>query len=155
MFGGTWEIYGEGKTLIGVDKNNTNFDVVNKIGGSKTNTLAITNLPNHSHSIPSLSGTAKAGTTPSTGGDHSHNFMHVSTPITISFKAGSINSINFIAWEWVQSTAVYGTYFKTTTTGAHTHSVTTNKSATDKIGSDESFTNLQPYIVVRMYKRIS
>lgn len=35
LFGGTWERITKGRTLIGVDENDTDFDVVQKVGGSK------------------------------------------------------------------------------------------------------------------------
>ena len=36
--GGEWESFGEGKTLVGVDSNDSDFSTVEKTGGSKTNT---------------------------------------------------------------------------------------------------------------------
>ena len=34
-FGGTWETYGSGRTLVGVDTSDTDFNVSSKIGGNK------------------------------------------------------------------------------------------------------------------------
>ena len=34
-FKGTWELIAKGKTLVGVDPNDSDFNVVNKTGGSK------------------------------------------------------------------------------------------------------------------------
>ena len=59
---GTWESYGKGKTLIGVDSSDNDYKNVNKTGGSKTVKLNTSNLPSHSHVIPSLSGTTVATT---------------------------------------------------------------------------------------------
>ena len=36
LFGGTWESYGSGRTLVGVDTTQTEFNTVNKTGGEKT-----------------------------------------------------------------------------------------------------------------------
>ena len=63
-FGGTWVRYAEDTTLVGY-KNDTNE--VNETGGSKTATLDITNIPEHIHTIPELSGTT------SSAGNHYHN----------------------------------------------------------------------------------
>ena len=49
FFGGTWERFGKGKTLIGVDENDTNFNTVEKTGGEKTHTLTVNEMPSHSH----------------------------------------------------------------------------------------------------------
>ena len=89
IIGGAWEGYSKGKLLVGVDENDINFNNVNKTGGSKTTTLTTINLPPHTHfisemmgttnesgihnhGIPALTGTAKQGTTASTGGNHTH-----------------------------------------------------------------------------------
>lgn len=37
--GGTWERFGNGKTLVAVDENDTDFSVPNKIGGTKAHTI--------------------------------------------------------------------------------------------------------------------
>ena len=66
VLGGTWEVYGSGKTLVGVNASDANFNTVNKTGGSSTTTLSTTNLPSHTHSIPALSGTAASA------GAHTH-----------------------------------------------------------------------------------
>ena len=38
---GTWVSYGSGKTLVGVDTNDTSFSTVEKTGGSKSNSNSI------------------------------------------------------------------------------------------------------------------
>ena len=47
--GGTWIKFGSGKCLVGVDTSQTEFNVVEKIGGEKTHTLTIEEMPSHSH----------------------------------------------------------------------------------------------------------
>ena len=42
---GTWERIAEGKTLIGVDTEDTDFSIVGKTGGSKTKTLGLEHMP--------------------------------------------------------------------------------------------------------------
>ena len=173
--GGTWEEYGKGKTLVGVDLNDTNFNTVNKLGGSKTNTLAVTNLPLHTHSIPILSGTAAQA------GAHTHNDTAKSSNITGSFGALTPGehtrwaSGAFSATTLSQSSsqavltgtystgAIYGYKFSATPTitmtnasaGAHTHSVSTTASNTGPQGSSATFSNISPYITVYIWKRIS
>jgi len=48
---GTWASFGAGRMLVGFDASQTEFDTVEETGGSKTTTLAITNLPGHTHGI--------------------------------------------------------------------------------------------------------
>ena len=43
--GTTWELTAKGKTLVGVDENDTDFNVAGKTGGSKTKTLGLEHMP--------------------------------------------------------------------------------------------------------------
>lgn len=48
---GTWTAFGAGRTLIGIDTNQTEFDTVEETGGAKTVTLTEAQMPSHSHSV--------------------------------------------------------------------------------------------------------
>lgn len=50
-FGGTWVQIAKGRTLVGVDTNDADFNTVQKTGGSKTVTLNINQIPPHNHCI--------------------------------------------------------------------------------------------------------
>jgi len=45
FFGGTWERIAKGKTLVGVDENDTDFNASSKTGGEKTHQLTKQELP--------------------------------------------------------------------------------------------------------------
>lgn len=47
-FGGTWERI-KGKVIVGVDKEDGDFDTVCKTGGEKNHTLTIAEMPSHGH----------------------------------------------------------------------------------------------------------
>ena len=49
FLGGTWEAFGKGQTLVGVDTSQTEFDTVGKTGGEKTHTLTVDEMPSHTH----------------------------------------------------------------------------------------------------------
>ena len=49
LFGGTWVSFASGRTLIGVDTAQTEFNTVQKTGGEKTHTLTATEIPSHTH----------------------------------------------------------------------------------------------------------
>ena len=51
FLGGTWEPFGEGRTLIGVSSSDTDFNAPNKTGGEKTHTLTIQEMPSHKHEM--------------------------------------------------------------------------------------------------------
>ena len=49
IFGGIWERFANGRTLVGVDENDPDFNIVGKSGGSKNVALNIKQIPTHSH----------------------------------------------------------------------------------------------------------
>lgn len=154
--GGTWETYGSGKTLFGVNTADSNFNVSEKTGGVSSVSLNTNNLSNHSHSIPQLSGTANAGTTAATGGNHTHNFLYNNNKfVGFPYSKTGGSYINFFGGDKAVS-GITNDAIRTTvaTAGAHTHTVTTNANTTESSGSSTSFTNLSPYITVYMYKRV-
>ena len=179
--GGTWERYANGRSLVGVDENDTDFSRAGiNDRGNKTTTLSISNLPSHNHSVPELSGVAKQGSTAATGGNHTHSIPALSGTtseagshthgLTYADDSGTINHWG-IVWKVSTTSKAGNTYgvstagahkhtFTTTTSttgsgGAHTHAVTTNANTTGSVGSGSAFTNLSPYITVYMYKRIA
>ena len=48
--GTKWVSFGAGRTLVGVDTTDTDFNSSGKIGGEKNHTLTLTEMPIHSHS---------------------------------------------------------------------------------------------------------
>lgn len=49
LFGGTWQQIAQGRTLVGVDTSQTEFNTVKKTGGEKKHTLTIDEMPSHKH----------------------------------------------------------------------------------------------------------
>jgi len=93
--GTTWTAFGTGRTLVGVNVNNTSFSTVEKTGGSSSVTLTTAQLPSHTHGIPALSGTAASA------GAHTHT-LTASGTVSSTFTGSSATS---------------------SSAGAHTHSV--------------------------------
>lgn len=46
---GTWSAFATGRTLVGIDAGQAEFDVVEETGGAKTHTLQTSEIPAHSH----------------------------------------------------------------------------------------------------------
>lgn len=61
LFGGAWEPWGTGKVPVGVDLNDTDFNTVEKIGGEKTHTLSLQEMPTHKHSFAFADDNGTAG----------------------------------------------------------------------------------------------
>ena len=49
FIGGTWERFGNGRVLVGVDENDSDFNMPNKTDGEKKHALTIAEMPSHSH----------------------------------------------------------------------------------------------------------
>ena len=58
IFGGTWVAFGSGKTLVGVDSGDSDFNVSEKTGGEKAHTLTVDEMPSHKHEVIPAYGSA-------------------------------------------------------------------------------------------------
>ena len=126
-FGGSWELWGSGKCLVGIDTTQAEFNSVEKTGGSKEVTLTTSQIPSHSHG---LSGT----------GAHTHTFTGFLQ--TYGIKDGTYKAVSHIRYE-SDGAAVPPSM---NSSGGHSHSISNT-------GGSAAHTNLQPYITCYMWKR--
>ena len=177
-YGGTWAAFGTDRTLRGTT------GTASSTGGASTRSLAVANLPAHTHTVPALS-----GSTNSYGSGYSPGGISYTTRITKAPTAETINanysgystssSFNSSYFYYIKTQAgtsselietgiasniftitathehTFTDYFINTISGvnAHTHSYNLNASTTTATGSGSSFSILDPYITVYMYKR--
>lgn len=90
---GTWEAYAEGRSIVGVDEGDGDFEDAGMTGGAKTVTLTEQQIPAHTHvtriravgliGTVGVSGATQAsnasasdGATAATGGGEAHGNMH-------------------------------------------------------------------------------
>jgi hypothetical protein len=139
---GTWAVFGAGKVIVGLDSGDALFDTLEETGGSKDATLV-----SHTHGLSSGS-TSSAGT-------HQHYFSNKVT----SGSEGSLSSSTYAASRGQYGSdlgydfAGVGTEANvglTSNAGSHTHTLSGN---TDSTGSSATNANVQPFIVVKMWKR--
>lgn len=141
---GTWVAFGEGKVLVGQNTSDTLFDTLEETGGSKDSTVV-----SHTHGVSTISGTANSA------GAHTHTITDPGHR-----HSSSIGSISDSGNGDPQRLIYGGTTYTTTNTtgisinssGAHTHTVSLTGN-TDSTGSSGTDANLQPYVVVKMWKR--
>ena len=163
LFGiGTWERYGNGKALVGVDESDSNFNSVEKSGGSSNITLTTDQIPSHTHTFK-----GKSVRTGNQSASHNHGFS--------TGQAEAISGLNYYsaAGGGVWYTSVVGGSGGTSgpisgnqipggnhrhsgTTGnqsaSHTHTVTAS-GTNSSTGGGKSHSNLQPYITCYIWKR--
>ena len=122
---GTWTAFGAGKVLVGLDSADTMFDALEETGGSKDATVV-----SHTHTATSTI----------TDPGHSH-----------TIKDGEVNTRTNPYFNWTGTGGA-----SVGVTGASTNSSTTGITAATTVasaGSSGTNANVQPYIVVNMWKR--
>lgn len=136
--GGVWQAFGAGRVPVGVDVGQTEFDTVEKTGGAKTHTLAISEMPAHDHGAGSYS--------TSTDGSHTHgpgDYSISSRASTGSAGGAAQGNTTTAGTPPVSGTSGSG--------GSHSHGV---NGTSGSRGGDGAHNNLQPYIAVYMWKRL-
>ena len=176
--GTTWQAFATGKTIVGIDTSDTDFNSVNKVGGSKEVVLTIPNLPTHNHTVGDNSHSHTANGV----GDHSHTLndhSHYIAPHQHATSWGERDKTGY--WgnfgasnsylgsgdtdgdnnmfltspvdQWTNGAGAVGM----SGSGAHSHTInaTTHSHTLSNTGSNTAHSNLQPYIVTYIWKRIS
>ena len=129
---GTWSAFGAGRVLVGLDAGQTEFDVVEETGGAKTHTLTSAEMPAHTHTQDSHNHTQDAHT-------------HVLTQLRDATTGGATTNIALTA----DTSSTLGTKVTGSTTAVNQAATAVNQST----GGGGAHNNLQPYIVVYMFKR--
>lgn len=129
IFGGTWELFSPGRTLVCVDTSQSEFNSVSKKGGHKS-------LQSHTHSFSSTSNSS---------GSHTHAMYGAYDGY--SYTAHTANAAP--NQEWCSFTKSYSDSTQLKSGGAHTHSV----SGTTGTTGGGNAQNLQPYITCYIWKR--
>lgn len=126
FLGGTWEVWGSGKTPVGVNASDTEFDTVEKSGGSKTMTISSSNLPTHTHTYDKSGANtgqnngntgAASGNTGAASGNtgsttltlsqipsHEHDINGFNVGVTISYSGSGEKVLNVENWSYRNNT---------------------------------------------------
>jgi hypothetical protein len=122
-FGGTWVLMPAGYTLVNLDESDITLNAVGKLRGSKTVQLQAQHIPRHRFT----GNTAE-------NGEHSH-------AIKSRERSGSADTVG-------DGGTVQTHTAQTESAGLHSHAYTT-----DYYGDDVAHENMQPSVVVRIWRR--
>ncbi len=126
---GTWVAFGAGKVPVGLNAADSDFDTVEETGGSKDSII-----PTHNHAAGTLVNASAGAHQHTTGTGRSAS----TAGSTVSYFSGLQGGAS-------------GTALSTTDSqGAHVHTISGD---TANAGESATGKNLQPYIVVYMWKR--
>lgn len=166
----------KGRVIVGLDSGQTEFDTRGETGGEKTVTLALANMPTHSHTVNSHShggvtgwknishwhdlgghvhGTSSAGLhRHPLGGDYGSRFAishGAAANALLPFQAGGERA-TFSAMDEVGGHDHGNTGGPTTNSGwtdpAHDHGIAAEAPGTNSQGGGTAHNNLQPYLVL-------
>ncbi|ACZ29558.1 Tail Collar domain protein [Xylanimonas cellulosilytica DSM 15894] len=154
----------KGRTPVGLDTAQAEFNAVGKTGGAKTHTLSTAEMPSHTHTSAAHTHSINhdhAAVTSSSAGSHTHGSSTSGITDRAYFARGSApassatvgtNGVTPGPWDYVVSSTL-------ASAGAHTHTVdlpsfsgtsgSTTPGATGSTGSGSAHNNLPPYLVRR------
>ena len=157
FFGGSWVPFATGKTIVGVDTGQGEFNAVEKSGGHKELQSHAHGMNNHVHSLNNHTHTVPNHVHTMQGAGNHYHYLGINKDAVQ--KGTSYNKPN--------NFESGSTSYKSNTTGNHAH--TMNSSGTCTTGGNSGNTggnsgnttsagggnagNLQPYITVYMWKR--
>ena len=137
LTGTTWESFGAGKTLVGVDTSDTDFDSAAKTGGAKIvdggshvhatsgHTLTISEIPEHTHVIPehghSITHNHSDSFSISSSGSHTHNVQYKGNNMALDSNGSNAGFI--ISWSADGKLPPDGSKFLAASSGSHTHTI--------------------------------
>lgn len=150
MGGGTWEAWGEGRVPVGVGTADGKTFAINQTGGQKD----AVNV-SHTHSV-----TGGGSGSTSSAGSHYHNpnakvcFVVTDSTNVKSEVGGPISGNEYL---YPKIDADYGEYFgntsRTSSDGAHTHTIPNHTHTVSTAGESGTDKNLQPYVTCYMWRR--
>lgn len=155
LFGGTWEEIAGGRVLMGANSTYT----LGSTGGSYTHTLSANEMPSHahtgssdgagghSHTRGSMNITGYCSTSAWGRGDNAAEAYGVFYFTQRDAKYGSESDGDYTnPWLWFDASRNWGG--STSTVGNHAHTITIGSA-----GGGAAHNNIQPYLVVKMWKR--
>ena len=145
---GTWSAFGTGRTLVGIDTGDVDFDVVEETGGAKTVTLTSAEMPSHTHIQDAHTHTQDAHTHTQDAHSHTQRRNATTTGANTGWTTAFDTSSSSPAADVNTGTG--------STTATNQNAIATNQNATatnQNTGGGGAHNNLPPYIICYFWKR--
>lgn len=144
ILGGKWEPYAQGRTLVGVNEQVEKYNTAGNPGGEESVKLTVNQIPSHGHNV-SVNNSGSCSIARS--GGHTHKFKVLRNQ-TKTDGARDVIHVDGTGSQW--NSVI-------TDNGAHTHTVPNHKHTLTQsnAGGGQEHNNMQPYITVYMWVRIS
>jgi microcystin-dependent protein len=124
-----------GRSIIGYNPSEADFDALGETGGEKRHTLTIDEMPAHTHTITDP-GHAHGVTDPG----HAHSYVN---------NVGNQSTDNAFGTQTAADDADYGQTTGTSTTGVTVNTALTGITGTNSTGGSQSHNVLDPYMALR------
>lgn len=154
---GAWVAWGSGRVPVGVNLDDTDYNIAEKTGGKKTLKLSTTQLPSHNHTFTGTAHSHTISGNTSNNGTHSHTIASGTTIWEQATGYGQITPTG--ATTANRCNTKHLSDVKINDNGAHTHTISgtaNNAIASGTIGntgSGEAIDIRQEFITCYMWKR--
>src|SRR3990167_1441699 len=158
---GTWSAIGAGRVLVGQDTGDTDFDVLEETGGAKTVTLATAEIPAHTHTQDAHNHTQDSHN--HTQDAHTHT-QDAHLHQTLRERSATTGAATTLIARTSDTSSTVDTGVNTeNATATNQNATATNQAATatnqaatatnQNTGGGGAHANVQPYVVVYLWKR--
>lgn len=159
LFGGNWEAYAQGRTIVGNGTSDKDF-IAGSTGGESTHTLTSEEMPSHTHIQNQHTHGADQKNFNFWFSQFTHKDNQPETDFIGCFKNADNTNVQLKQLDYNNNTDAIGSgnrwgYRKVSVTWNHKPVIQNATGTNQNTGGGEAHNNLQPYIVTYIWRRVS